>query len=144
MGTIQRAKINRADLALWDGGTKTTTRPDVTGGTVTELTVGECVDVVQVFGSGTTRTKAVISNAIQRIGTDNICLLFGTGTWTIDDDLTIPSNFSCHIAAGCSFTVTSGKVLTFNGPVHVENPTWWTGDAGAVLTNLGATGFPNY
>ena len=144
MGTIQRAKINRADLALWDGGTKTTTRPDATGGTVTKLTVGEEVDVLQVFGAGENRTHAVLANAVQRIGTSIVRFLIGTGTWTIDNDLTIPSNISCHIAAGCSFTVTSGKILTFNGPVYVENPTWWTGDAGAVLTNLGAQGFPNY
>lgn len=144
MGTIHRAKINRADLALWDGGTKTTTRTDATGGTVTELTVGEEVDVLQVYGSGTNRTRATLANAIARIGSGVTGLLIGSGTWTIDDDLTIPSNFSCRIAAGCLFNVTSTKTLTFNGPVYVENPTWWSGDDGAVLTTLGAQGFPNY
>jgi len=144
MGTIQRGKINRADLALWDGGTKTTTRPDSTSGTVTELTVGEDIDVLQVYGSGTNRTLATLSNAVQRVGSSVACFLIGTGTWLVTDDITIPSNISCRIAAGCTLTVTSGKVLTFDGPVYVENPTWWSGDAGAVLTNLGAQGFPNY
>jgi hypothetical protein len=144
MGVIQRGKINRADLALWDGGTKTVTRPDATSGTVTELTIGEEVDILQVYGAGTNRTLATIANATQRAGSSARCLLFGTGNWVIDDDVTIPSNFSCRIAAGCTFVVTSGKVLTFSGPVYVENPSWWTGDVGAVLTSLGAQGFPNY
>jgi len=144
LGTIQRAKINRADQALWDGGTKTTTRTDATGGTVTELTVGEEVDILQVYGSGTNRTLATLANAVQRVGSSVVCFLIGTGTWTITDNVTVPSTISCRIAAGCTLTVTSGKVLTFNGPVYVENPTWWSGDDGAVLTNLGAKGFPDY
>ena len=144
MGTIQRAKISRADIALWNGRTKTTTRTDTTSGTVTELTVGEEVDALQVYGSGTSRTVATLSNAVQRIGSASCNLLIGSGAWTITDNITIPSTMSVRIAAGCVFTVTSGKVLTFNGPVYVENPTWWSGDIGAVLTNLGAAGFPNY
>ena len=46
-GTIQRGKTNRADLGLWDGGTKTITRPDATSGTVTELTIGE--EILQAY-----------------------------------------------------------------------------------------------
>ena len=141
---ITRAKISRADFALWDVDTKTTKRLDVTGSWIEELTVGENVDVLQVYGDGVTRSSAVLSKAIDYIGTDTVCLLLGTGHWLVVDDTTIPSNISCRIAAGCSLDVTSGKVLTFNGPVYVENPTWWTGDEGAVLTNLGADGFPNY
>ena len=142
--SIQRAKLNRADFALWDGGVKTTTRMDITGGYVAELTVGEEVDVLQVYGSGTKRTYTTLSNAIDRVGSNRACFLIGSGIWAINDDITIPENISCRITAGCSFTVTSGKTLTFNGPVYVENPSWWTGDDGAVLTNLGARGFPNY
>jgi len=90
LGTIQRAKINRADQALWDGGTKTTTRTDATGGTVTELTVGEEVDILQVYGSGTNRTLATLANAVQRVGSSVVCFLIGTGTWTITDNVTVP------------------------------------------------------
>jgi len=140
--TIQRAKVNRADLKLWDGNVKTTKRLDATGGFITELTIDEDVDVLQVFGLGTKRTSATLNKAIDRVS--SACFLIGTGHWLVTEDVTIPATISCRIAAGCTFTVTSGKILTFNGPVYVEHPTWWAGDDGAVLTNLGARGFPGY
>ena len=110
MGAIQRAKINRADLGLWDGGTKTITRPDATSGTVTELTVGEEVDILQVYGAGTNRTLATLSNAVQRVGSSVVCFLIGTGTWLITDDITVPSTISCRIAAGCTLLLWVGRL----------------------------------
>jgi len=38
MANIQRGKITRSDLALYDGVTKTDTRLDATGGTVKRAT----------------------------------------------------------------------------------------------------------
>jgi hypothetical protein len=134
-GTIRRGKAVRADLALWDGRTSTYTRTDATGGTITGLAIGNEVDVLQVFGSGTDRTRAAIASATNHIGSSSVTLVFAPGTWTIDDDLTIASNFTCHIPAGCVFSVSSGKTLTFSGDVIVEYPSSWTTGAGSVVVS---------
>ena len=134
MGAIVRGKIQRGDIALWDGATKTVSRVDATGGTVTGLTVGDSVDVLQVFGSGTSRTRGTIATATGTIGSTNTALLFSTGTWTIDDDLTIPSNFTCLVPAGCVFDVASGKTLTLAGSTFLQNSTWSSGAGTAVIT----------
>jgi hypothetical protein len=145
MGSIIRGLVARLDLALWDGVTKTVTRADATGGNVTGLTIGEYVDVLQVFGGGTERTNVTIANAIGFIGTSAKCkLLFATGNWAIDSSLTIPANFANHVPAGCVFVVASTKTLAFSGPVHVEHSTWFSGAEGCVVTSKGASGFPGY
>lgn len=143
MTTITRAKLIREDLALYDGKTSTYARQDATGGTKTGLRIGDDVDVLQVYGSGENRTRTVIARAVQSIGSSVATLRFSPGTWTIDDDLTIPANLPCIVKAGCVFSVSSSKTLTFNGPVFVEYETWTAG-VGSVLTNNGASGFPNY
>ena len=135
MATVKRAKVTRNDIALWDGVTKTVTRSDASGGTVTGLTVGDHVDVLQVFGSGTQRTVTAINNALNHVSTSTVSFLFATGTWTIDDDLTIPSTVTCHIPAGCVFDVSSGKTLTFSGLINTEYPTNWTSGSGTVVVS---------
>jgi len=151
MSTVQRGKINRADQAHWDGVTKTVSRVDATGGTVTESVVDDHVDVLQVFGSGTTYTVQTISAALNHIGTtNNMTLLFATGTWVIDSNVTIPANLASHIPAGCVFAISTGVTLTFSGPVHVEygkndGTGWYTlAGTGVVSCSLGASGFPGW
>jgi hypothetical protein len=135
-GTITRGKIVRADLAQWDGRTETYSRIDATGGTVTGLAIGNEVDVLQVFGSGSSRTRGTIADAVQQIGSSrNVTLVFAPGTWTIDVNLTIPSNLTCHIPAGCIFSVDSGITLTFSGDVHVEDPEGWYSGSGTVVVS---------
>jgi hypothetical protein len=140
-GTITRGKVIRADLAQWDGKTATHTRIDATGGTLTGLAVGNEVDVLQVFGSGTNRTRATIATATNFINTTPVTLVFAPGTWTIDASLTIGANFTCHIPSGCVFSVDSGQTLTFSGDVHVEDPdTWYTGSGTVVVSREAAHG----
>lgn len=131
-GTITRGKILRADFAQWDGKTATHSRLDATGGTVTGLAIGNEVDVLQVFGSGTSRTRATIAAAVAYIGSTSVILNFAPGTWTIDDDLTVPSNFVARIPQGCTFDISSGKTLTFSGPVMQEASSCTTGAGTAV------------
>lgn len=134
MATIQRAGVQRGDLALWDGVTKTASRVDATGGTVTGLTVGEFVDVLQVYGSGTARTAATIATAVANIGGTRVTLLFSTGTWTIDANVTIASNFTCYFPAGCVLSVSSGITLTVSGIAIAEQP-------GSLVTGSGTVVF---
>lgn len=133
-GTIVRGKLTRADLALWDGRTTTATRVDATGGTVTGVVIGSAVDVLQVFGEGTARARGAIVDAVQSIGSAAVTLEFAPGAWTIDDDLTVPSNFICRIPSGCIFSIDSGKTLTFYGPVYADSASFYTGSGSAVLS----------
>lgn len=151
MSTIQRSKITRADLALWNGSTKSVSRIAASGDTVTSLTVGDYVDLLQVFGDGTERTLATINTALAAVGTtNNMTLLWSTGTWAITSSVTIPANLSNQIPAGCVFAIANGATLTFSGPVHVEFSTstgtgWYTlTGSGAISCSLGASGFPGW
>ena len=143
MGSVVRGLIIRKDQALFDGKITSVTRVDATGGTISGLPINDFVDVLQVFGSGTAFTLGTISAAVNYLGTTVASFLFGPGTWVIDDDITIPSTISNHIAAGCTFAVSSGKTLTFSGPVYVEYDPWFSG-SGTVSHTLGAQGFPGY
>lgn len=151
MATIQRAKLTREDLGLYDGVNRTISRVDATGGTVTALAVDDVVDVLQVYGEGDTRTVATIEDALNAIGTsNNRMLLFSTGTWVIDSNVTIPANLASRVAAGRVFAISTGVTLTFSGPVHVEFSTstgtgWYTlAGTGVISCTLGAGGFPGW
>jgi hypothetical protein len=144
MATIQRAGLQRGDIALWDGLTKTTTRPDSTGATITGLTVGDFVDVLQVYGLGADRTAATISSAVSKIGSNKVELVFATGTWTIDANITIPSNFVCSIPAGCTFSISNGITLTINGPIVAPLSQIFSGSGTVALGGLGGPAFPQW
>lgn len=148
MTTVTRAKLIRADLALYDGKTSTYARQDATGGTLTGLRVGDEVDVLQVYGDGTNRTRATIANAINAIGSTVATLKFAPGTWTIDSNLTIPSTLAVVVSGGCVFSISVGVTLTFSGPVHVQysasDGTGWYSGSGSVSCSQGATGFPGW
>ena len=113
MANVQRGKINRADQAHWDGVTKTVSRVDATGGTVSELVVDDHIDVLQVFGGGDTFTVATINSALDFIGTVNATLMWATGTWVIDSNVTIPVTLANTIPAGCVFASTF--ICSFTG-----------------------------
>lgn len=131
-GTITRRKVTRADLAQWDGRNATVSSIDATGGTVTGLAVGNEIDVLQVFGSGTSRTSGTINAALQYIGSTVCAIVFAPGTWSISENVTVPSNVFAHIPAGCIFSVDAGITLTFSSPVAVEYPASWTSGSGTV------------
>jgi hypothetical protein len=116
-GTIRRGKAVRADLALWDGVNKTASRIDATGGTITGVTIGDEVDVLQVYGGGSSRTVQAITDATAKVGSSSLTLLFSTGTWMVDSNVTIPSNVTCRIPRGCVFNISSGVTLTINGDI---------------------------
>lgn len=148
MTTVTRAKLIRDDVSLYDGRNSTFSRVDATGGTVTGLRLEDDVDVLQVYGAGTNRTRATIAAAISAIGSNVATLRFAPGTWTIDDNLTIPSTLAALVKGGCVFSISSGKTLTFAGPVTVEycasDGTGWYSGAGSVSCSQGARGFPGW
>lgn len=127
MTTVVKGKILRQDQHVWDGATKTAARKDATGGTITGTVIGHEVDVLMAYGNGDSYTWQTIRDATRSIGSASVTLVFNPGTWTIDQDLTIASNFTCRIPAGCVFDVSSGKTLTFSGPVIRDSNTWASG-----------------
>ena len=127
MGTVVRGKIQKADMLNWDGKTLTGSRIDATGGTITGNAADYEVDILEVFGSSINYTRGTVAEAVQHIGTSNCTLVFAPGTWNFDADLTIPSNFSLYIPAGCVLDVDSGKTLTIAGHVFKDHGTWSSG-----------------
>jgi hypothetical protein len=134
MSTITKGLINRGDLALYDGINSTVSRIDSTGGTITELPIGNVVDVLAVYGADNTATnRATIANAIARIGSATVTFVFSPGTWTIASNLTIPENIAVLVYPGAVFSIDSGITLTINGPLLVGNHKVFEG-AGSVST----------
>ena len=138
--TITRGKLQRGDHAQYDGKTIAATRTDASGGTITGLALNDYVDVLQVFGGGTARTLATIEAAKRGIGSSVAKLVFAPGTWTITDDITLPSNLTCEIPAGCVFSVSASKTLTFQGRVNVEYLASWSSGSGSVVREQTLTG----
>jgi len=139
MGAIVRGKINRGDVALFDGKNSTSSRVDASGGSVTGLMLNDFVDLLQVFGAGSSRTAGTVSSALTFVGTNTVCFMFSPGTWNFAASVTIPSTVTCYIAAGAVITPAGGITVTFNGPV-IHEATTWTGGAGTVTTTLGQAG----
>lgn len=127
MSIVTKGKIFRQDMEHWDGISKTANRKDSTGGTVSGLVVGHEVDVLATYGNGENYTWQTVNDCTRRIGSASCTLIFNPGTWTIDQNLTIGSNFTCRIPAGCVFSVSSGITLTFSGPVIRDSSTWTSG-----------------
>lgn len=137
-GTVTKGKIYRADLDNYDGRSLSTSRTDSTGGSRSGLKIGDSVDILSVYGAGTSYTLGTIKNAVRAIGSGAAMIDIAPGTWTIDDDYTIPSNISVHVAAGAVLSVSAGKTLTIAGPLFRRAVTY-TGGAGTVT----ATGHDN-
>jgi hypothetical protein len=139
MGSIVRGKINRGDMALWDGKNATSSRVDASGGTVSGLAINDFVDLLQVFGAGTAKTSGTANSAVGFVGTTTCTFMFAPGTWDFSADVTFPSTVTCYIAAGAVITPSAGITVTFSGPV-IHEATTWTGGAGTVTTTLGQAG----
>lgn len=136
MGTVTKGKILRSDLSLWDGVNRTATRIDSTGGTVTGTTIGDVVDALQVYGSGTNYTLGTINTALSNIGTRDADLLLSTGTWSITDNLTIPANINLIIPAGAILSVSSGKTLTLSCSIQAGVYQIFSGDGTVTASNV--------
>lgn len=107
----------KSDLAQWDGVTRTETRLTSSGGSLTIYRFGNEVDVVQVYGSQSTKTDATLQAAIDAIGSNQCELVLEPGAWAISNDVTIPATMTVRIPEGVTVTVASGKTLTILGSV---------------------------
>jgi hypothetical protein len=117
MGTSFKDFIGSKDLRLWDGITRTFSRLTSTGGTLTNNKLGSVVDILAVYGSHDTYTDATLQSAISSIGSNVCTILFQPGTWTIANNVTIPSNISIMVPQGATLSVSTGKTLTISGTI---------------------------
>jgi hypothetical protein len=121
--TAIRSLIGRNDIRWWDGATETYTRLTSTGGSLTLYKMGNDVDVLAVYGGYTSRTRATIQTALDRIGTTNkVALVLAPGDWEIDADLTIPANIMLAPSYGSRIVRLDGTSLTINS---FFNPGRW-------------------
>ncbi|HSF30909.1 MAG TPA: right-handed parallel beta-helix repeat-containing protein [Candidatus Tectomicrobia bacterium] len=68
---------------------------------------------------GTAQDDVTLLAAIKAIGSTQQTLVLSYGTWTIAENLTIPSNIELLIKDGASFCVHEAKKLTFMSPPSV-------------------------
>ena len=125
--TVTKGRAVRSDLKLYDGLSETVSRKDSTGGTIVSLPINDFVDVLGAYGDIDAYNRRTIVRCTIALGSKSRTLVFRPGTWEIDDNLTIDSNFTCRVMAGAVFDVASGKTLTFSGPVIRDSNTWTSG-----------------
>lgn len=128
-GTVQKGLVLREDLDLYDGIDITSSRTSSTGGSTSGLRINDWVDVISVYGDGENRTGSVVQDAINAIGSStNVALALSPGTWTFDTNLTIASNFTLFVPAGCVLAPESGITLTIQGVLFRMHATYTGGD----------------
>lgn len=114
--TSYKSSIGKEDIKSWDGITSTFDRRTSTGGIITMTKTDYEVDVAKIYGSGV-KTATTLNTAISQVGSTNkMILILSPGAWTIDVDVTVPSNIALKIPAGALLTVSAAKALTINGP----------------------------
>jgi hypothetical protein len=144
MGTLTKGLIGEQDFSRWLGTADLTfSRPTSTGGEVTLNKVGYEVDALISYGSGTAYTLDTLNSAIGAIGSTSCILTLRPGTWTVTDDLTIPSTMVLRCPKGTTITVTTGKTLTISGKVDAGPYQIFTG-AGTVTMNTARDTMPEW
>lgn len=137
-----KSKLGKEDLNQWGGNSvKTFTRRTSDGGLLTLHKFGNVVDVLQVYGDGSTPAHSNLTDAIVGIEGQECCIELAPGTWPVTANLTIPSTITVYLRRGAVFSVSAAVTLTLSGPVIAEESTWYTG-AGTVAYTAGGGFFP--
>ena len=124
-GSTIKGQIQREDLALFDGNTMTATRPNSSGGVQTGNRVGDAVDVKLIHGGSS--NSASFQKAVDAMGTQNGSLLFTPETWSITANISVPSNVTLIVPAGCVFNIDSGVTITNAGILFRYHKTFTSG-----------------
>jgi len=160
MGTVTKGKIGGQDIQHYGGDPSNTTfsRPNSTGGVDTLSQVGVCVDALAAYGaSAAAKNLTTLSAAVSAVGSGTAGILIAPGTWTVDDDLTVPSGVTLIFPPGASLSIANGKTVTCNGRVladsrqvfagsgtftlntYPQDDAWW-GNTAALILSTGAGG----
>jgi len=142
MAVLTKDKIAVEDFKLWDGtSTKTFERKTITGGVEDLTRVGWVgVDVLTLYGDGTDRNDATITKALTGAGNSYCTFYLSPGEWLISNDIVFPSNISVKTPYGATFSIDTGKTLTFYSPEHIiagDRQQIFTGAGDIVFTSAG-------
>ena len=140
--TDVKSKLGKEDLNQWGGNSvKTFTRRTSDGGLLTLHKFGNVVDVLQVYGDGSTPAHSNLTDAIVGAEGQKCCFELAPGTWPVTANLTIPSTVTILLQRGATFSVSAAVTLTLSGPVIAQESTWYSG-AGTVVYTAGGGFFP--
>jgi len=133
--TVNKGLVGKEDVRHWDGVTDTFTRDSSTGGQVTLHKFDHVgVDVLQVYGDGSTCSMDAVKNAVSQIGTSRVVSLWlAPCAWVVteSDTVTVPSNIDLEIAVGATVDGVAGggtETLVVNGGLIVAPSQRWIGD----------------
>lgn len=74
------------------------------------------IDVSSIYGNSS-KNATILNTAITAVGTiDKMIFVLYPGVWTIDTDVTVPSNITLKIPSGALLQISTGITLTINGP----------------------------
>lgn len=143
---VSKGLIGKDDFTLWDGKTSTFTRKSSSG---RHLTLQKAdwmgVDVLQVFGGGTERTDATITDALTSIGTTNkVSIFLSPGSWVIDENVDWSSYTNVF------FNIPPGAILSHGAyTVNIPNPTAglyqiFNGSGTVTVSSISKTVYPEW
>lgn len=74
------------------------------------------IDVSSIYGNSS-KNATILNTAITAVGTiDKMIFVLYPGVWTIDTDVTVPSNITLKIPSGALLQISTGITLTIDGP----------------------------
>jgi len=79
----------------------------------------QLLDKINPKSYGTTYDDMTLQSTIDGIGSNNRIILLTVGTWTISNNLTIPSNIILEIPFGATLYISSGVTLTIYSPENI-------------------------
>lgn len=101
-----------------------------------------CFDFSTIFGNtvfasdfGTSLNDATLQAAIDYIDTAEKKLIVTAGEWTIDDNITFPSNIVVEFEKGAILNVDTGITVTINGGIETPLSQIFDGDGDVVFGN---------
>lgn len=133
MTTTYRGLIGNQDIRSYDGVNRTFTRRIPSGGTDLMGRVGNTVDVVTAYGTGTTPAGNFLPQALAGVGSLTRTLELSPGTWPVTSDLTIPSNITLLVRGGAVLTPMLGVTLDLSACRVIAESATWYGGAGTVI-----------
>ena len=85
------------------------------------------------------RGHTTLTNVLGKVGTAEKTLVLDSGTWSVTNDVTIPTNINLLVTADSTVTVASGKVLTVDG--FISSGDWMIFNGQGVVTGPCANPF---
>jgi len=93
---------------------------------------------------GSTHNAATIDAAIQAISSNTKTLILDGSSWSIDDNVTVPSNIILKIVEGTTVSIATGKTLTISGKVNLGPTGKFTGPGTVNIQDTTVAAMPQW